>query len=570
MYTRVLQLSLLFLAASILATAHAAAQTAAPGPKFPVEYVNGHTVAASQIIAKFKTVLTADETSTLQVQGDVDRVQPVGGTGAILIHSRSASVQELLDLVSDFPGLVYANPDYVEHAITVPNDPGFGSQWGLHNTGQVIENQAGTPGDDIKATAAWGVTTGSSSYILGGVDTGIDYGHPDLAANVWSAPSAFTVTIGGNNINCPQGSHGFNAITLTCDSSDDNGHGTATAGVMGAVGNNSIGVSGVNWTTRIIGLKGLDSTGYGTDSELINAIDFAIQVNNKFGGVIALNNSYGGGGYDQAFHDEIGKTYASGILFVAAAGNNSSDNDSTPFYPASYKFQNVIAVAATDNKDQLASFSNYGANGVQLGAPGVGIYTLANNNSYQSLDGTSLSTPFVTGTAALVSSVCGLPGTAIGTDIDSTVDADSNLSGKTVTGGRLDSYQALHACTKGSGSGTGSIEVDYSVPPGCYPVDSDNIVVSIDGIAMAFDYYSGTDDAITIAQNLANQLPAAYISASASGDSGSATVTMNALAKGVATNFSVAIQVNDNPGCTCGGGCPFFNIYGSNFTGGAN
>src|SRR5207302_2005115 len=149
--------------------------------------------------------------------------------------------------------------------------------WGLQNIGQVISNVSGTPGADIHATSAWAISTGSKTNTIGVIDTGIDYNHPDLAANVWSAPTAFTVTIGGQPITCPAGSHGFNAITRSCDPMDDHYHGTHVAGTIGAVANNAAGVSGVNWTASIMGLKFLDSTGSGSTADAIDAIDFALQ-----------------------------------------------------------------------------------------------------------------------------------------------------------------------------------------------------------------------------------------------------------------------------------------------------
>lgn len=324
----------------------------------------------------------------------------------------------------------------------VPNDPRFGDLWGLNNTGQVINTVAGTVGADIKALKAWGVTKGSTTIVVGMVDTGVDYNHPDLAANVWSNP-------GGIN-GCASGTHGFNAIIKTCDPFDDSdsGHGTHTSGTVGAVGNNSTGVVGVNWTVRVMGLKFLDSGGSGTTADAISAIDWA--VNAKIAGVNVrvLSNSWGGGAFDQALLDEINRASNNGILFVASAGNDGLNNDTTPHYPSSYNTPNMVAVAATDNRDQLATFSNFGAKSVHLGAPGVDVLSTTPSNTYTFLSGTSMSAPHVSGAAALILSApafSNLTMSQLKTQILNTVDPISSLAGKTVTGGRLNAARAVGA-----------------------------------------------------------------------------------------------------------------------------
>ena len=282
------------------------------------------------------------------------------------------------------------------------------------------------------------------------MDTGIDYNHPDLAANVWSAPSSFTVNIGGTNITCAAGTHGFNAITNTCDPLDDNNHGSHCFGTIGGVGNNGVGVAGVNWTASIMGAKFLNSGGSGTTANAINAIEFTIQAKQIFGAnanVRVLSNSWGGGGFSQALLDEINKANTNNMLFTAAAGNNGSNNDTTPFYPANYNAPNVVAVAATDNRDQLASFSNFGATTVDLGAPGVNILSTTTGNTDSFFSGTSMATPHVSGAAALVLSSCpSLTTAALRSNLLNNVDPISALSGKSVTGGRLNVNRAIRAC----------------------------------------------------------------------------------------------------------------------------
>src|SRR5262249_21728522 len=230
-------------------------------------------------------------------------------------------------------------------------------------------------------------------------------------ANIWSAPAAFSVTVGGQTINCPAGSHGFNAINNTCNPLDDNNHGTHTSGTIGATGNNGSGVVGVNWNTRIMGLKFLSASGSGNTADAIECIDFAIQAKQAFasaGGanVRILSNSWGGGGFSQALLDAINRANSNNMLFVAAAGNNNSNNDTTAFFPANYDAPNVVSVAATDNRDAKSSFSNFGATTVDLGAPGTNILSTVRNGGFSVFSGTSMATPHVSGAAALVLSRC--------------------------------------------------------------------------------------------------------------------------------------------------------------------
>lgn len=332
----------------------------------------------------------------------------------------------------------YAEPDYILHADLVPNDPRFADLWGLRNTGQPILGTTGSPGADIHAVPAWDISTGSSSVVVGVVDTGIDYTHPDLASNVWSNPGG----IGG----CAAGTHGFNAITGTCDPRDDNNHGSHVSGTIGAVGNNGVGVVGVNWTVTLMGLKFLDAAGTGSTADAITAIDFAVQAKIAGVNVRVLSNSWGGGAFSQALLDEINRANANDIMFVAAAGNDASNNDITPHYPSSYNAPNVVAVAATDQNDALASFSNFGATSVHLGAPGVNVLSTIIGGNYDFFSGTSMATPHVSGSAALVLSRCALNTAALKSQLLNNVDTDPALAGITSTGGRLDVDKAIRGC----------------------------------------------------------------------------------------------------------------------------
>jgi len=280
----------------------------------------------------------------------------VVGEPAIVDHlqvvqpKQGMTVQDAIHRYRANPDVLYAEPDYIVQAFdVVPNDPMFSLQWNLHNTGQ----NGGTAGADIHAEQAWALSTGSSNVVVAVLDTGIDYTHPDLAAQVWSAPAAFAASgDNGVEVNCPAGSRGFNAVANDCDPQDDNGHGTHVSGILGAVGNNGVGVAGVNWNVTILPCKFLNDIGVGDLSSVLGCLSLIKSLKDSGVNIVATNNSWGGFDYSQALQEAINAQLQDGILFVAAAGNNFSDNDLYPVYPASISLPNVIAVAATDQSDR--------------------------------------------------------------------------------------------------------------------------------------------------------------------------------------------------------------------------
>jgi subtilisin family serine protease len=300
--------------------------------------------------------------------------------------------------------------------------------------------------DTIDAKDAWNLSTGSKSVVVAVLDTGVDYTHCDLAANIWTNPAE----ISGNGVDDDGDGfvddvHGYNFVSNNGNVKDDNGHGTHVSGTIAAVGNNSLGIVGVNWSVSIMALKCLDGNGCGYVSDAVRAVNYATMMRTKYGvNVRVMNNSWGGTIYSSALNAAIEASNSAGIMFVAAAGNSAVNNDATAQYPASYSAANVISVAATDKNDKLASFSNYGATTVDLAAPGVSIYSTLPNNRYGIYSGTSMATPLVSGVAALCWAY----------DTDATVaevknailngvDKISSLSGKVLSGGRLNAYKTL-------------------------------------------------------------------------------------------------------------------------------
>ena len=260
--------------------------------------------------------------------------------------------------------------NYLHTEAAVPDDPLFGSSWALNNTGQT----GGLADADVDAPEGWELRTTATDVVVADIDTGIDIDHPDLAANVWTNPSPGPACVGSPPYGTPCGDlHGwdtanddptvFDPLQRTGDDFGDR-HGTHTAGTIGAVGSNGTGIAGVAWNAKIMPVKFLNF-GFGTDANAIQSIDYA-----RTHGAKVINASWGGGGFNSLVKDAIDKAGAAGIVFVAAAGNGARSTDVSPFYPASYTSTNIIAVAATDHNDNLASFSNWGPTRVDLAAPG--------------------------------------------------------------------------------------------------------------------------------------------------------------------------------------------------------
>ncbi len=342
---------------------------------------------------------------------------------------KGADRDKLIKKLSLNPAVEIAEPDFPLKALAMPDDPRFGDLWGLHNTGQA----GGTAGADIKAVDAWDITTGSHDIIIGVIDTGMDYNHPDLIDNRWVNPGSL-----------PGSTYGYSTLNAAQDPMDSDSHGTHVAGTIGASGNNGVGVVGVNWNVTLLPCQFLGPTG-GSTAGAIECINYFTDLKVNHGvDIKATNNSWGGGGFSETLKAAIESAGDAGILFIAASGNDGGNADSTPMYPAAYDLDIIVSVASTDRNDNMSGFSNYGATSVDLGAPGSAILSTVPGAGYASFSGTSMASPHVAGAAALLWSVnpelSPLEMKAILMDSG---DALPALAGKTVSGKRLNLVNAL-------------------------------------------------------------------------------------------------------------------------------
>lgn len=367
----------------------------------------------------------------------VDRELPGVRTSLVDLPA-SLPVEVAVQRYKNDPAVEYAEPDFkIEPSQVTPNDPGFPELYGLNNTGQ----SGGTEGADTDAPEAWTETTGSSDTIIAVIDTGTDITHPDLRNNLWTNPDETENgrdDDGNGYVDDVNGWDFYNDDNTVYDEADGENHGTHISGTVAAEGNNDVGVTGVNWDARIMPLKFIGPDG-GFVSDAVAAIDYAVD-----NGATISNNSWGGTSNSRILQEAIGRAGQEGHLFVAAAGNDGTDNDERPFYPASYGNENIISVTATDRNDGLASFSNFGNDSVDLGAPGVQILSTLPEHNYGYASGTSMASPHVAGIAGLLKSANPEWGVAkTKRAILNSADAKRSLRGKTVTGSRANAADAL-------------------------------------------------------------------------------------------------------------------------------
>lgn len=384
--------------------------------------------------ASFGNMTSVAETVSLLAGGGIEfeALRGLGLTGMALVRSSGASLGDVQQWLStNIYVAAFEQDAYRQGDATVAcNDPLSADQWDM---------------TAIDAQKAWALTTGSSSVVVAVIDTGIDYNHVDLAANIWTNPGE----IAGNGIDDDGNGfiddlHGYDFANHDGDPLDDNGHGTHVAGTIAAVGGNGVGLNGVTWSTSVMALKFLNANGSGYLSDALAAINYSTMMRSQYGVNVRVdNNSWGGGGFSSAMEAAIQASNDAGILFVAAAGNSGSNNDVSPQYPANYDVPNIISVAATSKTGRLAGFSNYGATTVDIAAPGVSIHSTTPNNTYSTFSGTSMATPHVSAVAALAWAINPTATVAQVRDaILQGADHVSALSGK-LASGELNAYNTL-------------------------------------------------------------------------------------------------------------------------------
>lgn len=416
------------------------------------ERESGH--AKGEVLVKFRAGTSAEASRGVILKKGGVSVERFAGLGweriklpkgktvdqAIADYSRSAVVETV-------------QPNYYYHLLATPNDPSYGSLWGMAK---------------ISAPQAWDLSTGSSSVVVADIDTGIKYDHPDLAANVWTNAGE----INGNGIDDDNNGfiddfYGYDFFFNDSNPLDENGHGTHTAGTIGAAGNNGVGVAGVNWSVKIMAIKIYDNDGLGTTSAmLINAYNYVRMMKDRGVNIRVTNNSYGGCdeacGYDEATKDAIDALGRAGVLQVFAAGNDGLNIDTSPQYPAAYNSPWIISVANSTSSDVRNGSSNYGMVNVDLAAPGTSILSTINGGSgYGPLSGTSMATPHVAGAAALLAGYDpNLSTASLKATLLNTVDQLPAWDGVVKTGGRLNVSAALQnktVCSFNVPSGTISL-----------------------------------------------------------------------------------------------------------------
>ncbi len=439
------------------------------------------TFVEGELLVQFSSTLNAQQRSDALGRRNLTRVRHFDPLDIDLVRvPRGLAVAAAVGGLRSVSGILLAQPNYIRRAITgpPPNDPFWldGSMWGLAK---------------INAQGVWtNFTTGDGSVVIADIDTGVDYTHPDLAANIWRN----NFEIPGNGIDDDGNGYvddvnGIDTVNHDSNPMDDHGHGTHTAGTLAAIGNNNLGVVGVNWNAKVLPCKFLDASGSGSDAGAIECFNYIVALRNRGENIRVSSNSWGSPRGSAppapALVAAIDAAGVSGIINIFGAGNDGSDNDITPFDPASYPSTSIVAVASSGATDRRSFFSNYGATSVDLAAPGENILSTYPNGGYQEESGTSMATPHVAGVAALLAKMDPtLSVAAIKQLLLDNVDQSSRWAGKVVSGGRLNAFLAASAVGTASNNVPPSVSITGPAEGASYKAP---IVLTVDAVAIDTD-----------------------------------------------------------------------------------
>ena len=362
-------LAMLLLCGSTLFAANAKAEDA---------YVEGEVLVTFKSGVATEAAKTALGKRSLDLTQKFDRLSARRNRVSGMVRQKARKTKALIADLKDDPAIETVEPNYLRHVSAVTStDTDFSKLWGLHNTGQSLNGTTGTSGVDTKFSEAWALARpASSEVVVAVVDTGVDITHPDLAANIWTNPGE----IAGNSIDDDGNGrvddvHGYDFAVGTATMTDSGEHGTHVAGTIAATGQNGIGVIGVQYKAKVLPLKVSTDGETLSTSAVLAAMDYMVDLKERGVNIVAANASYGGGSSSTTERQAIEALRDAGIVLCAAAGNEAANTDTTPSYPANYTTSNIISVAATTQTNGLASFSNYGATTVDIGAPGTNIYS---------------------------------------------------------------------------------------------------------------------------------------------------------------------------------------------------
>lgn len=448
-------------------------------------------LSSNRFVLRFEDGVSAQRQAEILASEGLEIIRRYDFINALLVRRQDNNLTIMrLQQLDAMPEIRYAEPDMDMYFQREPNDPQYPQQWQYDNQGQT----GGKIDADIDAPEAWDLVTGSTQTVIAIIDSGVDYNHTDLRANMWVNPGE----IAGDGIDNDANGYiddiyGIDPFDGDSDPMDLNGHGTHVAGTTAAIGNNGRGVTGVNWNSKIMALK-IGAAGPAVSFlAAVESLNYLVTMKTQYGiNIVVSNNSYGGPGGSQAFQDAIQATIDVGILFVAAAGNNGTNNDQQPFFPTSFPLDGIVAVAATDHNDQLANFSNFGVTSVDIAAPGVDILSTTLGGGYGLLSGTSMASPHVAGVAALVaSSNPGMSVAQLKSAILLGADPLPNLSNVVLSGARLNAAKSVFVSNAGLGSFLATSDVDiYQFKLGVGEraiIDIDSANSGLDSVLQIFD-----------------------------------------------------------------------------------